>query len=331
MADENVIVSEYDDPELVAELGADDSADVELPLVRGDGQPAEQDGGEPAGDEPADDAAWRAHLNPGETEAQAIERLAQENSEKHGWATRVTSEMRELRAELRQQQQRFQPIIEGLSRAHQARLEQQRRAQEPDPEAEPDRAILHEIRQLREERQQEREEAAKTAQARAIHDFDSANLSELVETLRSDQEFASAHDAMVTGMYRELELDHPDADPEALLEVVQKMETLYLRQLRERGVPVVEGVKARASKVFGWQPQRAAAAPAGGGEVSKLRRHAAKREAARGATALGGSVSRQSAPAGDLDSMTDEDLFFALESGAVSEKDLLAGMLSTLS
>lgn len=340
--------TEFDDPGIMDEVeeGSPAPAAEVAEEAPAEAAPAEEPAEETPAAEEAAPEPWRAHLSAGETPEQAVERLARERDERHGWATRTTTELRDLKREFKEQTARVTPILEALAAARaKAQEEAERRrleaekAAEPDPEAEPDKAILHEIKRLREERQQEREQAAREAKERELtaeqtywNNVDASNTQALEAASQADPEFREAHDHMVRQVYGAMKHDaarrHPDRTEDEIddmvLDALTEMEGAWLREVATSGLDLVAEVKARAG-FFGWRPAAAAPppAPAASSEVDRVRRGAAKQAAAKGATALGGTSARRSAAELKIDDLTEDELLDAVISGQIPESALI--------
>lgn len=387
------ITTEYDDAALMEELtgGAEDSSGEEEAAAGSEGgeeegggeaepKPEGEEGegkvdakaaeGEAEGAEGEEEPAaepWRAHLQPDETPEAALQRIAQERDHYHGWATRVTSEEKETRENLkalREQWARAEPILQAL-REQKARqdAEEQRKRQEaeaanaPDPDTEPDRAILHELKTLRERQEQseiQREADAAAARLAAKEaeisgywgEVDRRAFGTLSQGFEADPEFKAAHDHVAGAVYNTLKLDLLQDEPglsdeeagERAHRALVVLETQTLRNLAIKGIDMAESFKARA-RAMGWtggngkgageapatpaSPAPAAPASKGSSEVDRIRRAAAKKDAAKGATALGGSPSRKGETAVSVDSIDEEELLMAVLDGRIGEKDLL--------
>lgn len=261
---------------------------------------------------------WADFMRPGETKEQALARVGEEARAASSRASahyhdlkREREEMAAVAARLKAAEETYQRWREHFE----AQAAKDLKADLPDPELEPERATLAEVRALRESmaaeaaaRAETERVAAQTAEeraaAQAMWEADQAQFQAAAAALgdpnnpadpEADHEFRAAFTAIEGGYYRQLRFDYPNDPPEKILEAIGLLRTLDARKARARGQSYPDYLKERYRAIYGTPAAAAPATngkPAGRPSVQDLERAAARAGKAAGMrrTPAGGGV-----------------------------------------
>jgi hypothetical protein len=233
---------------------------------------------EGAAQEPEPAPSYAQYLNEGETPETALLRLAQERDHH---AKRADSHYHDFR-DLREQLGQMKPQLAAAEKFYAAMLQRQeqedrRRIESdlPDPELEPEKAILFRLEGLQQQLQWERGERERmfreqqlTAQQQAemaeLDRVDSGGFSEIlaglgqIEGAQPDSEFTAAFHAISQVDYQKLADRYPHATAQQITQGLNLVQAAAIRKAAREGISIREVYKHE------YQKLRAAISAAGG-------------------------------------------------------------------
>jgi len=269
----------------MADEGLNAPEEVEAPPAQGiDGEPlAPGAPPKPAGAAPAGDLSpeittrlQQAGLKPvaGETREAALVRLV---DHLHGKSSQIGRERAEMKRELRDLNERLEPILRREYQERMAEMTRQQAAQIPDRETDPVAYSIW-LQEQQALREQERDAAAaQAAELEQANAMETAGFVELAVALGqregtpADPEAVAAYNAFAVAGYNAIAAKYPEASPEEIQEFLVLSQQDWVRGIKARGGNVVAQLVAdyrQAQTLYGagapTAPPNGAQKPAAG-------------------------------------------------------------------
>lgn len=287
---------------------------------------------------------WQQFAQAGETPQQALERIAKERDHERGKAGAFYSDLKTLKDELaglRQENQAAQRLYERFRRLDEEAARRAWEEMQPDPELEPEKAALAEVRALRQQltteaetrriaEQEERQAEQFNQVQREWEQLDNWTANEIAaklgqyEGIEEDPQFKADFDTVERYRWNMLSAQYPDATDDQKLEAVTRLRIIQGRQCAVQKKHPSQFYQEMAQVVR--SSAGAVAAPVNGnGRPSPAQVEAAARRATRGGGVrrIGGRSSTAPPQSlSDFASLSEEDQARVLDESEVSEEAL---------